>query len=70
MEFDKFLREVQRWVKRPVVDETGLPGGYDVLFNWEAITPESLPGELRRQLEIPAAVERRPMDLLVVKPAK
>jgi hypothetical protein len=28
MELSKFVRKVERWARQPVVDETGLSGGY------------------------------------------
>jgi uncharacterized protein (TIGR03435 family) len=66
---DKFVRELEEWLKQPVIDETGLAGDYEVLFNWEGVTRETLAAELLQQLDISAAVERRSIVFTILEQA-
>jgi uncharacterized protein (TIGR03435 family) len=66
MELAEFVREVQLRSNRPVVDETGLRGGYDLKFDWQGVTPETLSSELRRQLGLNATVESRQFEFPIV----
>ncbi len=62
----EFAGLLQEAYNRPVIDETKLAGKYDLKFNWEGLTAESLANELQRQLGIPTAIETRPIEMLVV----
>lgn len=66
MPLAEFIRLARGTFNEPIVDETGLRGKYDLTFQMGTANPETLPAELERQLGIPSAIERRPVEFLLV----
>jgi uncharacterized protein (TIGR03435 family) len=69
--FKEIADKLERLLKQPVVDETGLNGRYDFELKWdqpdrENTNPEALIKALRDQLGIEATLAKRPIDILVV----
>lgn len=61
--FEEILTRV---LDRPVVDETGLEGGYTFRLTWEAGNLDSLKQAMRDQLGLAVSEERRSMEVLAV----
>jgi uncharacterized protein (TIGR03435 family) len=57
-------------LKRPVFDETGLNGWYDIRIKWDAAQPESIVEAVRTQLGLTVETARRKVEYLVVGPAQ
>jgi uncharacterized protein (TIGR03435 family) len=49
------------------VDETALPGLYDLTLKWDPDKPESIFGAVESQLGLALTPGERPMTFLVVK---
>lgn len=61
---------LQRTAGRPVLDETGLTGRYDLELRWEAGRPASLAESVKQQLGLELAEARRMLDSLEVRGAR
>ena len=59
---------LERTLGRPVLDETGLEGRYEIELTWDPQRPESLPAAVRDQLGLELAPARREIEVLVVRP--
>ena len=51
----------------PVVDETGLPGKYDLHVAWDDDAPEGLQQALRTSTGLSLVPDRRTIEVLVVE---
>ena len=60
---------VERTLKLPAYDETGLGGRFDMELKWDATEPESLVEAVRSQLGLDLVKTRRPLEYLVVDSA-
>jgi uncharacterized protein (TIGR03435 family) len=54
-------------VHKPVIDETGLPGKYDIILKYDSKAPESAMDAVREQLGLTIEPARRPVEFLIVK---
>jgi uncharacterized protein (TIGR03435 family) len=54
-------------LERPVFDETGLTGRYDVSLRWEDESPETFIAAVRQQLGLELRPTQRPVEILVVE---
>jgi len=64
---DAFVKALQRHLMTPVFDETGLTGTYSFTLEWTPGDTPSLVEALRRQAGFDVRVERRPIEVYVVK---
>jgi len=64
-------RELGRWLEltlgTPVIDETGLPGRYDVHFQWEEDSPGGLEREMEKATGLSLKSDHRRIEVLVVR---
>ena len=71
----------EKWLGKPVINETGLTNRYDIRFKWEMSQRELLPGAMdgpdpeailaaaREQLGLALSLQRRVMPVLIVEKA-
>jgi uncharacterized protein (TIGR03435 family) len=57
---------LQSILGQPVVDETGIPGRYDLAFAWGEEREKSLVSELRRKFGLKLSAGERDVEMLVV----
>lgn len=65
--FGVLVRGLGLTLRKPVIDETGLRGRYDVLLEWKAGDTESLIREVRETLGLELRPAKRPVEFLVVE---
>lgn len=63
---------LEAWLRKPVIDETGLTNGYDFELKWavggdERATTDALIRAVRERLGLELTVARRPVEVLVVQ---
>ena len=51
---------------RPVFDETGMEGNYDIVLSWKFGNPESLKEAVKKQLGVDMVDDRRAVELLII----
>jgi uncharacterized protein (TIGR03435 family) len=61
-----FANVLEAGLGRPVLDETGLSGLFDLALYWDAKNPESAIQAIRDQLGLQLTPARRPIEVLVV----
>ncbi len=62
-----FSQVLEGRLNRPVLDETGLAGRFDLSLYWDAANPESAIRAVRDQLGLELTPARREIEVLVVK---
>jgi uncharacterized protein (TIGR03435 family) len=65
---DFIVRTIGGTTTMPVIDETGLTGGYDYFLDWDPEDPASLDRGLAK-LGLKLVRERRPVEMLIIRPA-
>ena len=63
----QLVANLQRELHATVIDETGLSGGYSFSLEWDPDDPGALAQALRRQAGFEVRLERRPIEVYVVK---
>lgn len=63
----QIVGNLQRDLRTPVVDETGLTKGYNFELSWDANDPQSLIKALQTQIGLDVRRESRPMEVYLVK---
>ena len=53
-------------VGRPVIDETGMDGAYEIVLRWKAGSNSGLQAGVKQQLGLDLADERRAVELLII----
>ncbi len=59
-------RTLEYLVRRPVVDETGIEGNYDLILTWDPEKPEAL-SEALRKVDLELREAKRPIEMLIVE---
>jgi uncharacterized protein (TIGR03435 family) len=60
---------IDRTLKLPAFDETGIAGNFDMELTWDPAKPETLIDAIRSQLGLELVKTRRPLDYLVIDSA-
>lgn len=63
----QIVGNLQRDLRTPVIDETGLEGGWNFSMKWDPDDPASLVEALRQQLGLDVRREQRVMEVYLVK---
>ncbi len=63
----QIVANLQRDLRAPVIDETGLEGGWNFEIKWDVNDPQSVVAALRDQLGLDVRLEQRPMPVILVK---
>ncbi|HNW42906.1 MAG TPA: TIGR03435 family protein [Elusimicrobiales bacterium] len=66
---DQIAGMLENICRLPVLDETGLAGGYDIDIEWEPATPEALGAVLKEKLGLTLVPASRGLETLEVYPA-
>ena len=73
-QFDGFFNDIESRIGRPVINETGLAGKYDIEIQWRPRTGESdkdaYVRALREQLGLELVPATQPIEMLVVEEAR
>jgi uncharacterized protein (TIGR03435 family) len=67
---EEFRRELEDGLHRPVLDETGLTGIYDLKIQGEPRNTEQFLGMMRDQLGLGLTPTRRSIEIMVVRPVE
>jgi uncharacterized protein (TIGR03435 family) len=65
---DRFRRDLERGLGRPVIDETGLEGVYDIEVRGKARNTEEFMRNLREQLGLVLTSAIRTIEFLTLRP--
>jgi uncharacterized protein (TIGR03435 family) len=61
-----FAIQLSDYIKRPVFDETGMDGTFDLSLFWKKGNPESLQEVVKQQLGLQLVDDKRSLELLIV----
>jgi uncharacterized protein (TIGR03435 family) len=61
-----FAIQLSDYIKRPVFDETGMDGTFDLSLFWKKGNPESLQEAVKQQLGLQLVDDKRSLELLIV----
>lgn len=64
---DDLARALERAMSRPVVNETDVPGRFDLTLRWDPPQQEAIPAALQEQTGLELRPGRRAVDVLIVE---